>query len=147
MTSPAPNRSLRRRPRPLSIIRTLLAGEAAGGLILMAAAALALVVANGPLADTYAHALHAELGPMSVQHWINDGLMAGFFLLVGLEIKREALDGRLRTWPDRVLPGIAALGGMAVPAAFYALTNLGAGTLRGWAIPAATDIAFALGVL
>jgi Na+:H+ antiporter, NhaA family len=148
MTSPTPEITPPRRgPRPLSIIRTLLAGEAAGGLILMAAAALALVVANGPLAETYAHALHAELGPMSVQHWINDGLMAGFFLLVGLEIKREALDGRLRTWPDRVLPGFAALGGMAVPAGFYALANLGAGTLRGWAIPAATDIAFALGVL
>ncbi|WP_245337783.1 Na+/H+ antiporter NhaA, partial [Methylobacterium radiotolerans] len=142
MTSPTPHSPPPRRgPRPLSIIRTLLAGEAAGGLILMAAAALALVVANGPLAGTYAHALHAELGPLSVQHWINDGLMAGFFLLVGLEIKREALDGRLRTWPDRVLPGFAALGGMAVPAAFYALANLGAGTLRGWAIPAATDTA------
>jgi NhaA family Na+:H+ antiporter len=125
----------------------MLTSEAAGGLILMAAAALALVVANGPFADAYAHGLHAALGPMSVQHWINDGLMAGFFLLVGLEIKREALDGRLRTWPDRVLPGIAALGGMAMPALVYAAANLGAGTLRGWAIPAATDIAFALGVL
>ena len=113
----------------------------------MGAAALALVVANGPFAETYAHALHTALGPMSVQHWINDGLMAGFFLLVGLEIKREALDGRLRTWPDRMLPGFAALGGMAVPAGFYALANLGSDTLRGWAIPAATDIAFALGVL
>jgi NhaA family Na+:H+ antiporter len=133
--------------RPLSAIRTMLTSEAAGGLILMAAAALALVVANGPFADAYAHGLHAALGPMSVQHWINDGLMAGFFLLVGLEIKREALDGRLRTWPDRVLPGIAALGGMAMPALVYAAANLGAGTLRGWAIPAATDIAFALGVL
>ncbi|WP_192710775.1 Na+/H+ antiporter NhaA [Methylobacterium sp. OAE515] len=149
MTSPQlSGRALpKRRPRPLSAIRTMLASEAAGGLILMAAAALALVVANGSFAGTYAHALHAGLGPMSVQHWINDGLMAGFFLLVGLEIKREALDGRLRTWPDRVLPGFAALGGMAVPAGFYALANLGAPTLRGWAIPAATDIAFALGVL
>ncbi|SDN79576.1 sodium/proton antiporter, NhaA family [Methylobacterium phyllostachyos] len=137
----------RRGPRPLSAIRTLLASEAAGGLILMGAAALALVVANGPFAETYAQALHAALGPMSVQHWINDGLMAAFFLLVGLEIKREALDGRLRTWPDRMLPGFAALGGMAVPAGVYALANLGSPTLRGWAIPAATDIAFALGVL
>ncbi|MEL6062023.1 MULTISPECIES: Na+/H+ antiporter NhaA [unclassified Methylobacterium] len=148
MTSPSPNHTPPRRgPRPLSAIRTLLASEAAGGLILMGAAALALVVANGPLAEAYAHALHAALGPMSVQHWINDGLMAGFFLLVGLEIKREALDGRLRTWPDRMLPGFAALGGMAVPAGFYALANLGSPTQRGWAIPAATDIAFALGVL
>lgn len=148
MTSHSRDRTPPRRgPRPLSAIRTLLASEAAGGLILMGAAALALVVANGPFAETYAHALHAELGPMSVQHWINDGLMVGFFLLVGLEIKREALDGRLRTWPDRMLPGFAALGGMAVPAGFYALANLGSDTLRGWAIPAATDIAFALGVL
>jgi NhaA family Na+:H+ antiporter len=73
--------------------------------------------------------------------------MAVFFLLVGLEIKREALAGGLRTWPDRLLPGAAALGGMAVPALVYAALNLGSGALRGWAIPAATDIAFALGVL
>ncbi|TXM98409.1 Na+/H+ antiporter NhaA [Methylobacterium sp. WL122] len=135
------------KPRPLSAIRNALASEAAGGLVLMAAAACALVVANTGLAETYTHALHAPLGPLSVQHWINDGLMAVFFLLVGLEIKREALDGRLRTWPDRALPGIAAIGGMAVPALVYLAFNAGTGTARGWAIPAATDIAFALGVL
>ena len=82
--------------------------EAAGGLVLMAAAALALVVANSPLAPAYFGALHAYLGPLSVLHWINDGLMAVFFLLVGLEIKREVLDGQLSTWPRRALPGIAA---------------------------------------
>ena len=135
------------KPRPFSAIRNALASEAAGGLVLMAAAACALVVANTGLAETYVHALHAPLGPLSVQHWINDGLMAVFFLLVGLEIKREALDGGLRTWPDRALPGIAALGGMAVPALVYLAFNAGTGTARGWAIPAATDIAFALGVL
>ncbi len=133
--------------RPISAIRRALTSEAAGGLILMAAAAMALGVANSPFAQTYAHALHADLGPLSVQHWINDGLMAGFFLLVGLEIKREALDGGLRRWSDRILPGICALGGMVVPALVYAGLNLGRGTLRGWAIPGATDIAFALGVL
>ena len=133
--------------RSLSALRTLLTSEAAGGLILMAAAAAALVVANSPLSGAYAAALHADLGPLSLLHWINDGLMAAFFLLVGLEIKREALDGRLRTWPDRALPGIAALGGMVAPALVYAAFNAGAPTLRGWAIPAATDIAFALGVL
>ncbi|WP_375454684.1 Na+/H+ antiporter NhaA [uncultured Methylobacterium sp.] len=134
-------------PRPISAIRGLLASEAAGGIVLMAAAAAALAVANTGLGRFYAEALHAKLGPLSVRHWINDGLMAVFFLLVGLEIKREALDGRLRTWADRALPGIAALGGMLVPALVYLALNAGAGTARGWAIPAATDIAFALGVL
>ncbi|MGX7706154.1 Na+/H+ antiporter NhaA [Methylobacterium sp. Gmos1] len=138
----------RRLPRPLSALRNLLVSSAGGGLVLVASAVLALVVANGPYGDVYARALHAHLGPLSLLHWINDGLMALFFLLVGLEIKREILDGGLRTWPDRALPGIAALGGMAVPALVYAAVNLSSpATLRGWAIPAATDIAFALGVL
>ncbi|WP_192255706.1 Na+/H+ antiporter NhaA [Mesorhizobium silamurunense] len=135
-------------PRPKSILREFLDGEAAGGIILMAAAALALIVANSPLADTYFAALHAYLGPLSVAHWINDGLMAVFFLLVGLEIKREMLDGQLSTWPRRVLPGIAAAGGMLVPALVYVLINRNnQAALSGWAIPTATDIAFALGVL
>jgi NhaA family Na+:H+ antiporter len=130
------------------MLRSLLDNEAAGGLTLMAAAALALAVANSPAAPAYFGALHAYIGPLSVSHWINDGLMAVFFLLVGLEIKRELLDGQLSTWPRRALPGIAAAGGMAVPAAIYAAFNWSdPATLRGWAIPAATDIAFALGVL
>ncbi|MBZ9660400.1 Na+/H+ antiporter NhaA [Mesorhizobium sp. ESP-6-4] len=134
--------------RPKSILREFLDGEAAGGIILMVAAALALIVANSPLAETYFAVLHAYLGPLSVSHWINDGLMAVFFLLVGLEIKREMLDGQLSTWPRRVLPGIAAAGGMAVPALVYVLINRdNAAALSGWAIPTATDIAFALGVL
>jgi len=103
--------------RPFSMLRSLLDNEAVGGLTLMAAAALALAVANSPAAPAYFGALHAYLGPLSVSHWINDGLMAVFFLLVGLEIKRELLDGQLSTWPRRALPGIAAVGGMAVPAA------------------------------
>jgi NhaA family Na+:H+ antiporter len=114
----------------------------------MAAAALALVVANSPLAPTYFNALHAYLGPLSVQHWINDALMAVFFLLVGLEIKREVLDGQLATWGRRILPGVAAAGGMAVPALIFVAFNWNDPTaLRGWTIPSATDIAFALGVL
>jgi NhaA family Na+:H+ antiporter len=139
---------VRRRPRPLSALRSLLSSSAGGGVVLMASAVLALIVANGPLGGLYAHALHVEIGPLSLLHWINDGLMAVFFLLVGLEIKREILDGNLRTWPDRMLPGIAALGGMIAPALVYAAANWNTpATLRGWAIPAATDIAFALGVL
>ena len=134
--------------RPVSILREFLDGEAAGGIILMVAAALALIVANSPLAEAYFSVLHAYAGPLSVSHWINDGLMAVFFLLVGLEIKREMLDGQLSTWPRRVLPGIAAAGGMAVPALVYvAINRNNAAALSGWAIPTATDIAFALGVL
>ncbi len=134
--------------RPPSMLRKLLDNEASGGLVLMAAAALALAVANSPLAPAYFGALKTYVGPLSVSHWINDGLMAVFFLLVGLEIKRELLDGQLSTWPRRALPGIAAAGGMAVPALIYVAFNWGdPATLRGWAIPAATDIAFALGVM
>ncbi len=114
----------------------------------MAAAALALIVANSPLGPGYESALHAKLGPLSVEHWINDALMAVFFLLVGLEIKREMIDGQLATWPRRALPGIAAAGGMIVPALIYVALNFNnPETIRGWAIPTATDIAFALGVM
>ena len=134
-------------PRPRSALRTFLANEASGGLVLMGAAALALVVANSPLSGAYFDALSYVLG-LSVLHWINYALMAVFFLLVGLEIKREMLDGQLSTWPRRALPGIAALGGMIVPAVIYLAFNAGPnGHPRGWAIPSATDIAFALGVL
>jgi NhaA family Na+:H+ antiporter len=131
-----------------SMLRNFLDSEAAGGLVLMGAAVLALLVANSPLAPGYFAALHAYLGPLSVLHWINDALMAVFFLMVGLEIKREMLDGQLSSWSRRMLPGIAALGGMAAPALIYVAFNAGdAQALRGWAIPSATDIAFALGVL
>ncbi|WP_159998081.1 Na+/H+ antiporter NhaA [Roseomonas sp. 18066] len=129
-----------------SALRRFLEGQSSAGLVLMAAAALALIIANSPLAPAYEALLHSYLGPLSIGHWINDGLMAIFFLLVGLEIKREALDGQLATWPRRALPGIAAAGGMAVPALIYLLFNSGP-TAQGWAIPAATDIAFALGVI
>lgn len=134
--------------RPRSILRSFLQQEASGGIILMTSAALALIVANSALGRTYFDALHVDLAGMSLLHWINDGLMALFFLLVGLEIKRELAEGALSTWPRRALPGIAAAGGMIVPALIYVALNVGSPeTLRGWAIPAATDIAFALGVL
>ncbi len=123
-------------------------GEASGGIALMIAAVAAMVVANSPLAPAYFAALKTYVGPLNVLHWINDALMAVFFLLVGLEIKREFIEGQLSTWPRRMLPGIAAAGGMIVPALIYVAFNIGTpATLRGWAIPTATDIAFALGVL
>ena len=127
-------------------IREFLGSEALGGIVLVATATLALVVANSALADSYFAGLEAYVGPLSVLHWINDGLMAVFFLMVGLEIKREMLDGHLSSWPRRILPGVAAAGGMAVPALFY-LGFAGEVAPQGWAIPAATDIAFALGVI
>ena len=139
-----------------SALRTFLASEAAGGLLLMAAAMLAMLAANSALAADYFHFVHAvtgpvltpKLGPMTVHLWINDGLMAIFFMLVGLEIKREFVDGHLATWADRRLPIIAAAAGMVMPAIVY-LTFAGGdpALVRGWAIPAATDIAFAIGVL
>ena len=143
-------------PQRESVLRAFLASEAAGGILLMVAAALAMFVANSVFAEDYFHFIHAitgpeltpKLGPMTVHLWINDGLMAIFFLLVGLEIKREFVDGHLATWADRRLPVIAAAAGMVVPAAIYLAVAGGDPELvRGWAIPEATDIAFAIGVL
>ncbi|WP_139975650.1 Na+/H+ antiporter NhaA [Ochrobactrum sp. CGA5] len=128
-------------------IRNFLDSESSGGLLLIASAIAALLVANSQLSDAYFSALHAYLGPLSVQHWVNDALMAVFFLMVGLEIKREMVDGHLSSWPRRILPGVAAAAGMAVPALVYLSFNLNSGASHGWAIPAATDIAFALGVI
>ncbi len=130
--------------------------EASGGIILCLAAALALIVANSPLAAFYDRLLHVHvslgLPPLalskSIGHWINDGLMAIFFFLVGLEIKREMLVGALSSAKTAALPVIAAVGGMLVPAVIYAAINWDNPiALRGWAIPAATDIAFAVGVM
>ncbi|MGF6178165.1 Na+/H+ antiporter NhaA [Ensifer sp. 4252] len=138
----------RKRGRTNATLRQFLDNEASGGLVLMAVAILAIITANSPLAGTYFAALHAYIGPLSLHHWVNDALMAVFFLLVGLEIKREMLDGQLSSWSRRLLPGAAAAGGMMVPAFIYIAFNLEHPVaLRGWAIPTATDIAFALGVL
>ena len=138
-------------------LRAFLHGEAAGGIVLIAAAALAMIAANWPAtAHDYEALLHAQigptlapaLGPMTVHLWINDGLMALFFLLVGLEIKREFVGGRLASADRRRLPFIAAVAGMAVPAlVFLLVAGDTPGLQPGWAIPAATDIAFAIGVL
>lgn len=130
--------------------------EAAGGIMLMLAAFAALVVANSPLVSGYNFVLETH-GAITMNGkgidkpmvlWINDGLMAVFFFLIGLELKREFLEGKLKNPRDVILPGAAAIGGMAVPAVIYAALNWdNPETLAGWAIPAATDIAFALGIL
>ena len=133
--------------RPISALRDLLTHEASGGLILIASAAVALIVANSPAAEFYSTTLAHDVFGISVLHWIN-AVMALFFVLVGLEIKRELLDGHLASWRRRLLPGIAAAGGMIMPALVYLGLNASSPeALRGWAIPAATDIAFSLGVL
>ena len=129
-------------------INEFLQSEAAGGMLLMAASAVALLIANSPLASTYFDVLQIKIAGLSISHWVNDGLMAVFFLLVGLEMKRELMSGELSTWPRRMLPAMAALGGMLIPAAVYILVNRNNPEyFGGWAIPAATDIAFALGIL
>jgi Na+:H+ antiporter, NhaA family len=134
--------------RVTKALREFIDSEAAGGLVLMFVAALALIIANSSFAGIYFSTLRTHIGGLSVLHWINDGLMALFFLLVGLEIKREFAGGELASWRQRALPAIAALGGMAVPALIYVYFNSAAPeTLAGWAIPCATDIAFALGIL
>jgi len=141
-----------------SILRGFLASEAAGGVLLIAASVAAILVVNAVPggADWYHHALHAPvgpaltpaLGPMTAHLWINDGAMALFFLVVGLEIKREWVDGRLASWDRRRLPFIAAAAGMMLPALLHLWVAGGEPVLKaGWAIPAATDIAFAIGML
>jgi NhaA family Na+:H+ antiporter len=130
--------------------------EAAGGVLLIAAMALGLLCANSPVQGLYNAfrdmPITFSIGGLSIAKpallWINDGLMAVFFFLIGLELKREVLEGELSRPGQAVLPAVAAIGGMVLPAGIYVLLNLGhAAALRGWAIPAATDIAFALGIL
>ncbi|REK12507.1 MAG: Na+/H+ antiporter NhaA [Actinobacteria bacterium] len=140
------------RPRPLTdFLRT----ESGGAAVLLAATALALLWANSPFADGYVSFWGTELsigwGDLSItedlQHWVNDGLMAIFFFVVGLEVKRELVEGELRDPRAAALPVIAAIVGLALPAAIYLLFASGTEATAGWAIPVATDIAFALGIL
>ena len=139
-----------------SLIQRFFQLEAASGLLLIAAAVLALLISNSPFAHFYSSLLDVpvavQVGALNIAKplllWINDGLMAIFFLLVGLELKREVVYGQLATPSQIILPGAAAIGGMLVPALVYAWFNQGdSEAMRGWAIPMATDIAFALGVL
>jgi Na+:H+ antiporter, NhaA family len=143
-------------PSAPSRLQQFLKLESAGGLVLCAAAAIALVLANSPWGAIYTRLLDIplafQIGGLAVKKplllWVDDGLMAVFFMLVGLEVKREILEGGLSKRANAILPAIAALGGMAAPALIYLLCNWSnAQALRGWAIPTATDIAFAMGVL
>ena len=139
-----------------SVIRNFVRLESSSGILLLIAGLIALVLSNSSFAGVFDHILHLKLYfgtnlPLfykSIQHWINDGLMVIFFFVVGLELKRELLEGELSMPSQAILPVIAAVGGMAVPAIFYLLFNFNnPETFQGWAIPSATDIAFSLGVL
>jgi NhaA family Na+:H+ antiporter len=129
--------------------------EAAGGVVLLVATAAALLWANSPFEDSYTDLWHTHLSitlgnrtlDLDLQEWVNDGLMTIFFLIVGLEIKRELVEGELRDPRRAAMPAIAALGGMIVPALVYAAVNAGGDAAGGWGIPMATDIAMAVGVL
>lgn len=137
------------------LILEFLRGGNASGLLLLLCAVIAILLANSPLASNYNEILHAKITlgyknasiSMSVSHWINDGLMAIFFFLVGMEIKKELLIGELKSIKTTILPIAAAIGGMIVPVVIYSICNFGQQTSNGFGIPMATDIAFALGIL
>jgi len=141
---------------PIQIISKFFQLKSAAGILLLAAAIAAILVENSFLSDSYAKLLHTSVSikisdfgiDKDLHHWINDGLMAIFFLLVGLEIKRELVQGHLSTREQFSLPAVAAIGGITIPAIIYIGLNFGNEvTSNGWAIPTATDIAFALGVV
>jgi NhaA family Na+:H+ antiporter len=142
-------------PRVIAPLREFLHLESAGGVILVVAAMVALVWANSPWKDAYFDFWHTDLAislgdhtlALDLQEWVNEGLMAIFFFVVGLEIKRELVEGELRGARRAVLPVVAALGGMVVPALVYAAFNAGGDGAGGWGIPMATDIAMAVGIL
>lgn len=135
--------------------KTFLKSGSAGGVILLCCVIIALIIANSPFGDTFESFLHTELGfnteavhlRYSLRSWINDGLMAIFFLMVGLEIKRELVEGELSSPKQAALPILAAAGGVIVPASIYLLFNAGTPTGGGWGIPMATDIAFAIAII
>ncbi|NNC73375.1 MAG: Na+/H+ antiporter NhaA [Sphingomonadaceae bacterium] len=142
--------------RMRSAVQEFIAKETSAGIVLFAAAILAMIAVNSPLASAYsalfALPVEVQFGALEIAKpfglWINDGLMAIFFFLIGLEVKREILEGQLSSFDRAALPAVAAVGGMAIPAMVFVYFNWGSPeNLNGWAIPAATDIAFALGVL
>ncbi len=121
--------------------------EKAGGIILIFATVFSLIITNSPLGNTYLDLIHTQFAGHSIGHWINDGLMTLFFLLIGLELEREIYLGELSNFKDALLPIFGAMGGMLVPAALFMVFNFGTATQSGAGIPMATDIAFALGIL
>jgi NhaA family Na+:H+ antiporter len=140
----------------MKIIEEFIERESSAGIVLIFVTVAALLLKNSPLSEVYNSFLHTPVevrfGALHIDKplllWINDGLMAVFFLLIGLEVKREIIEGDLSSWSQVALPGIAAIGGMVVPALIYIGFNHGESfAMLGWAIPTATDIAFALGIL
>lgn len=130
--------------------------EKSGGVVLGMSIIVALIIANTPVSETYIHILEQKIGFLingepifnfSIHHWINDGLMSLFFFVVGLELKRELIGGELSEIKNVILPVVAAIGGMVVPALIYFSLNAGSDAVKGWGIPMSTDIAFSLGVL
>ncbi|WP_329021661.1 Na+/H+ antiporter NhaA [Streptomyces sp. NBC_00690] len=155
MTSPSPRKFLGRMSLPeRTFVANALRTETVGGVLLLIAAIVALIWANTPLSSSYESLSSFHIGPeslgldLSIQHWAADGLLAIFFFVAGIELKRELVAGELRDPKAAALPVIAALSGMAVPALVYlAVNTIGGGSTDGWAVPTATDIAFALAVL
>ncbi len=145
------NKFMEKSGNAFTAMKAFLKLESAAGIIMAAMAVIAMIIANSPLYGFYDHVLHyagVDVLQKSLLHWINDGLMAIFFFLVGLEIKREFVSGELSSRDRAILPAIAAVGGMAVPALIFFLFNMNyPENLPGWAIPSATDIAFTLGIL
>ncbi|MDQ3065059.1 MAG: Na+/H+ antiporter NhaA [bacterium] len=148
--------ALKLHPKRVStIFETFLKDESIGGKLILVAAVLSLIIVNSPLLDEFEHFWHLPLSigiggfslSLDLRHWVNEGLMAFFFLVVGLEIKRELVKGELKDFKNAILPIGAAVGGMIVPALIYLLFNLNSGAIQGWGIPIATDIAFAVAVL
>ncbi len=133
--------------RSTKLFKEFFDSEKSGGLILIACTIISLLLANASFGESYLHFWESEIGGMSLELWINDALMAVFFLLIGIELKREFQSGELNSWQKATLPAFSALGGMLVPAGIYVFINWGQDSVNGFGIPMATDIAFALGAL
>lgn len=150
------NLALKLHPKKVSeLFGTFLQDETIGGKLILTAALLSLIVVNSPIRDAFNHFWHTPVAlgygawslSLDIRHWVNEGLMAFFFLVVGLEIKRELVKGELKDQKTAILPIGAAIGGMLVPAVIYLLLNINTNAVQGWGIPIATDIAFAVAVL